>query len=523
MSDEPTLKLAGTQRRIMAGSIMVATIMQTLDSTIANVALPHMQGSFSSTQEQTAWILTSYIVAAAIATPATGFLAGRFGRKKLLAGAVIGFTLSSMLCGAATSLEQIVFFRVLQGFSGAAFVPLSQSILLDVYTFEQRASAMAMWGVGVMVGPIVGPALGGYLTDSYSWRWVFYINVPFGIIALAGILLSMPSSTLDRVRRFDWFGFAYLSLAIGAFQIMLDRGTHLDWFAANEIILEALIAGVALYLFIVHAATARNPFIELRLFRDRNLALGLIIMFIVGMILYATMALLPPFLETLMDYPVTTTGLVLAPRGMGTMVAMLVAGRMASRIDNRLLIAVGLGLASFSLWEMAQFNLEVSEWTIIRTGITQGFGIGFIFAPLTTITFATLSIDLRTEGTSFYSLLRNVGSSVGISTGETFITYMTQYNHAEMAAGIGPLNPAIRYNTLPGWDITSLQGLEMINGEITRQAATIAYLNDFRLMMYLALIGVPLVFLMRARPPETPADETADTVDEMGPAAAAIH
>mgnify|MGYP002713129330 CR=1 FL=1 len=352
---------------------------------------------------------------------------------------------------------------------------------------------------------------------------MFYINVPFGIIALAGILLSMPSSTLDRVRRFDWFGFAYLSLAIGAFQIMLDRGTHRDWFAANEIILEALIAGVALYLFIVHAATARNPFIELRLFRDRNLALGLIIMFIVGMILYATMALLPPFLETLMDYPVTTTGLVLAPRGMGTMVAMLIAGRMASRVDNRLLIAFGLGLASFSLWEMAQFNLEVSEWTIIRTGITQGFGIGFIFAPLTTITFATLSIDLRTEGTSFYSLLRNVGSSVGISTGETFITYMTQYNHAELAAGIGPLNPAIRYNTLPGWDITSLQGLEMINGEITRQAATIAYLNDFRLMMYLALIGVPLVFLMRARPPETPADETGDTVDEMEPAAAAIH
>lgn len=523
MSDEPTLKLAGTQRRVVTGSIMVATIMQTLDSTIANVALPHMQGSFSSTQEQTAWILTSYIVAAAIATPATGFLAGRFGRKNLLAGAVIGFTVSSMLCGAATSLEQMVFFRVLQGLSGAAFVPLSQSILLDVYSVEQRASAMAMWGVGVMVGPIVGPALGGYLTDSYSWRWVFYINVPFGIVALAGILLGMPSSALDRLRRFDWFGFACLGLAIGAFQIMLDRGTHLDWFATNEIILEALIAAVALYLFLVHAATARNPFIELRLFRDRNLALGLIIMFIVGMILYATMALLPPFLETLMGFPVMTTGLVLAPRGMGTMVAMLIAGRIANRIDNRLLIAFGLILASFSLWEMAQFNLDVSEWTIIRTGITQGFGIGFIFAPLTTITFATLSIDLRTEGTSFYSLLRNVGSSVGISTGETFITYMTQYNHAEMAARIGPLNPAIRYNTLPGWDMTSLQGLEMINGEVTRQAATIAYLNDFRLMMYLALIGVPLVFLMRAHPPEATADETGDTVDEMGSAVAAIH
>ncbi|NIJ42572.1 DHA2 family multidrug resistance protein [Parvibaculum indicum] len=507
------LALDGMQRKVVTGSIMVATIMQTLDSTIANVALPHMQGSFSSTQEQTAWVLTSYIVAAAIATPATGWLAGRFGRKNLLAFAVVGFTLSSMLCGAATSLEEMVLFRVLQGLSGAAFVPLAQSILLDIYPFEQRASAMAMWGVGVMVGPIVGPALGGYLTDVYNWRWVFYINVPFGIAALIGILASVPTTDLDRTRRFDWFGFAFLSLGIGALQIMLDRGNHQDWFSSTEIVLEATFAVVGFYLFVYHAATVKNPFVELRIFKDRNLTIGLVIIFIVGMILYATMALLPPFLETLMGYPVTLAGLVLAPRGAGTMLAMLIAGRIASKVDMRLMIAFGLSLASLSLWEMAQFNLEVSQWTIIETGIVQGFGLGFIFAPLTTITFATLPPDLRTEGTSFFSLLRNVGSSVGISISETFIAYMTQYNHAELAAHVSPLNPAIRDTSNPIWSLTTPESLAMVNGEVTRQAAAIAYLNDFRMMMYMTLLALPLLFFLRTKPHD--GDEVAEQENEM--------
>ena len=516
MSDQDVaLKLDGLQRRIVTGSIMLATIMQTLDSTIANVALPHMQGSFSSTQEQTAWVLTSYIVAAAIATPATGWLAGRFGRKKLLAGAVIGFTIASMLCGAATSLGEMVVFRVLQGLAGAAFVPLAQSILLDIYPFEQRASAMAMWGVGVMVGPIVGPALGGYLTDVYNWRWVFYINVPFGILALIGILISVPTVNLDRSRRFDWLGFAFLSIGIGALQIMLDRGNHQDWFSSTEIVIEATVSAVSFYLFVYYAATARNPFVDLRLFKDRNLNIGLVIMFMVGMILYATMALLPPFLETLMGYPVTLAGLVLAPRGAGTMVAMLIAGRIANRVDMRLMIAFGLALASFSLWEMAQFNLEVSSWTVVETGIVQGFGLGFIFAPLTTITFATLSPSLRTEGTSFYSLLRNVGSSVGISISETFLTYMTQYNHAELVAHISPLNPAIRNTTNPLWSLSTPESLAAVNAEVTRQAAAIGYLNDFRLMMYMMVVAIPLLAFMRTRPHDESDEEMIEHEEEL--------
>jgi DHA2 family multidrug resistance protein len=494
------------QRGVVTGSIMLATVMQTLDSTIANVALPHMQGTMSATQDQIAWVLTSYIIAAAIATPATGFLSTRFGRKKLLAISIVGFTVTSMLCGAAITLDQIVLFRLAQGACGAAFVPLSQAIMLDTYTMEQRGKMMALWGVGVMVGPIVGPALGGWLTDSYSWRWVFYINVPFGILAFIGVMAALDESKLDKVRRFDWLGFTFLSLAIGSTQLALDRGNLKDWFSANEIVIELLIAAFALYLFIVHSMTAKKPFIDLALFKDRNLVVGVSLMFIVGLVLYATMALMPPYLETLMGYPVTTTGLVLAPRGIGTMAAMMISGRIINRVDMRHIVAFGLMLSSFSLWQMAQFNLNISEQTIITTGVVQGFGLGFIFAPLTTICFATLPAHLRTDGTSIYSLLRNVGSSVGISTAVAMVARMTQINHASLVERVDATNPIFRPEAMPpGMGLNTATGLAMFDGEVTRQAAAIAYLNDFRLMMFMTALVVPLVYLMR-NPTLTDAD-----------------
>tara|TARA_R110000824_G_scaffold366730_3_gene555811 strand:+ start:76466 stop:77998 length:1533 start_codon:yes stop_codon:yes gene_type:complete len=499
------------QRGIVTGSIMLATIMQTLDSTIANVALPHMQGTMSATQDQISWVLTSYIIAAAIATPATGFLSQRFGRKRLLAISIVGFTVTSMLCGAAQTLEEIVIFRLAQGAFGAAFVPLSQAIMLDTYSMEQRGRMMALWGVGVMVGPIAGPALGGWLTDSYSWRWVFYINVPFGILAFLGVMYALTESKLDFLRRFDWLGFAFLSIAIGATQLMLDRGNLKDWFSSPEIILETLIAAFAFYLFITHSLTTQKPFIDLQLFTDRNLVVGVSMMFIVGLVLYATMALMPPYLETLMGYPVTTTGLVLAPRGIGTMIAMIISGRIINRVDMRHIIAFGLALSSFSLWQMAQFNLNVSEQTIITTGVIQGFGLGFIFAPLTTICFATLPAHLRTDGTSIYSLMRNVGSSVGISVAVSLVARMTQINHASFAEHVDPTNPIFRSGAMPhGLGLENPLGLAYLNEEITRQAAAIAYLNDFRLMMYMTALIIPLVYLMR-NPTVTPeqAEEAA--------------
>jgi DHA2 family multidrug resistance protein len=504
------------RKAVVTGAIMLATVMQTLDSTIANVALPHMQGSMAATQDQISWVLTSYIIAAAIATPLTGFLSVRFGRKRLLAISVVGFTVTSMLCGAAMNLDEIVIFRLAQGVFGASFVPLSQAIMLDMFSIEQRGKMMALWGVGVMVGPIAGPALGGWLTDSYSWRWVFYINVPFGILAFLGIMSGLVESKLDRARRFDWLGFVFLSVTIAAMQLMLDRGNVKDWFSSPEILVEGLIAGFAFYLFAVHSATAQRPFIDLQLFKDRNLMVGLSIMFIVGFVLYATMALMPPYLESLMDFPVVTTGIVLAPRGFGTMIAMVIAGRIINIIDMRVIIGFGLALASFSLWQMTHFNLEISTRIIVMTGLVQGFGLGFIFAPLTTISFATLDPALRTEGTSFYSLLRNVGSSVGISTSETMISRLTQINHASIAERVTTTNPIYRPESMPQFmDLAKPEGLAMLNAEVTRQAAAIAYIDDFRLMMFLTLLAIPLLYLMRpAKPLATAAkDEPIHVMD----------
>ncbi|GAB2178515.1 DHA2 family efflux MFS transporter permease subunit [Dongia sp. agr-C8] len=487
-------------------SIMLATIMQALDTTIANVALPHMQGSLSATQDQVAWVLTSYIVAAAIMTPPTGFLSAKLGRKRLFVWSVIGFTIASMLCGIAATLEQMVLFRLLQGVFGAALVPLSQSVLLDTYPREKHGAAMAMWGVGVMVGPILGPTLGGYLTEYYNWRWVFFINLPFGILALMGILAFVPE-TEKSDKPIDFFGFALLGLAIGALQMMLDRGELLDWFSSNEIIVEAVLAALAFYMFIVHMLTHEHPFITPRLFKDRNLVTGLCFIFLVGIVLLATMALLPPFLQNLKGYPVITVGFVLAPRGIGTMIAMMAVGRMVGKVDTRLLILTGLLMTAYSLWQMVGFNLDTSQYDIVESGIIQGFGLGFIFVPLSTITFSTLDPKLRTEAAGLFSLLRNIGSSIGISVVMALLSQSTQVNHADIAEHVSPYKPMMQDGVLPpAWSLDTAPGLAALNAEVTRQAATIAYLNDFQFMMWVTLAAVPLLIFLRrpARPAGAP-------------------
>ena len=482
-------------RGLITVSIMLATIMQALDTTIANVALPHMQGSLSATQEQISWVLTSYIIAAAIMTPPTGFLAGRFGRKRLFLWSVAGFTVASMLCGAATSLTELVFFRLLQGVFGAGLVPLSQAVLLDTYPTEKHGQAMALWGMGVMVGPILGPTLGGYLTEFYNWRWVFYINLPVGLMALTGILAFVPETAKDRDRPFDVFGFALLSLSIGAFQMMLDRGQSHSWFSSTEIVAEAVTAGLFLYLFLVHMFTADRPFIEPGLFKDRNFNIGLLFIFVVGVILLATLALLPPFLQGLMGYPVLTTGYVLAPRGVGTMVAMMAVGRLSGKLDARLMIMAGLLLTALSLYDMAGFTTDVSMFTLIYTGVVQGLGLGFIFVPLSTMTFATLAPHFRTEGTAMYSLMRNIGSSIGISVMMTMLSRNVQTNHAAFVTFLTPFNHAL--DAVKQWNPATAHGAAALNGEVTRQALTLAYLQDFRIMMWVTILALPLLFLLR--------------------------
>lgn len=486
-------------RGLTTASIMIATVMQTIDMTIANVALPSMQGGMSATLDQITWVLTSYIVAAAIMTPVVGVLAARIGRKKVFLVSVAGFTFASMLCGISTSLTQIVLFRLLQGIFGAGLVPLSQAVLLDIYPKEKHGAAMAIWGLGVMVGPIIGPTLGGYLTEYYNWRWIFFINLPIGIIAFLGISATVPLTKTDN-RRFDYFGFILLSLAIGALQLFLDRGESQDWFSSTEIIIETVAAVLFFYMFIVHTLTAEKPFIQPGMFTDRNFVLGQFFMFTIAISMMSTLALLPPFLQNLMGYPVVTTGYLLAPRGLGTMIAMMMVGRMVGKIDTRALIFFGQGLSILSLYLMGQFTTEVSSFILTFTSVLQGLGFGFVFVPLSTITFATLAPHFRTEGAAMFSLMRNIGGSIGISVVVTMLARNTQVNHAVLSESLQPFNSVLTEGTLPQvWDWTTAAGAWALNGELTRQASMIAYLNDFKILMWVTVASLPLIFILKSK------------------------
>jgi DHA2 family multidrug resistance protein len=487
----------GVNRTAVTASIMLATFMQGVDTTIANVALPHMQGSFSCAQDQIAWVVTSYIVACAIMTPLTGWLASRFGIKYVFLISVIGFTIASVLCGAATSLSQMVAYRLLQGVCGAALVPLSQSVLLHINPPERHAKAMAVWGMGVILGPIIGPALGGWLTDDYSWRWVFYINVAPGILAAAGIAVFIHETRRTQGEAFDFFGFATLSLAIGALQMLLDRGEQKDWFGATEIWIEGTIAVLGLYLFIVHTATAGDrSFLNRGLLKDSNCVGGIVLMFLIGIPLYGSMTLLPTMMQALMNYPVETAGFVTAPRGIGTMVAMVLVARIVGKVDIRLIIFGGLAMTAISLWQMTGFSLQMGKGPLITTGLLQGFGLGFVFTPLSIVTFSTLPRHLLTQGTAIFSLMRNIGGSVGISIVEALLAENTQTVHSRLIEHVRPDNPLAR--TLgPGYSLTNPSGIAALNHEVTRQASMVAYIDNFYLMVIVILVALPFLLLLR--------------------------
>ncbi|MFL9811816.1 DHA2 family efflux MFS transporter permease subunit [Stutzerimonas sp. VN223-3] len=491
-----------TQRLMITACVVLAVIMQALDTTIANVALPYMQGSVSASSDQINWVLTSYIVAAAIMTPPSAFLARRFGRKTVLLWAIVGFVLSSVLCGVAQSLEEIIAFRLMQGLAGAALVPLSQGILLDIYPLEERGSAMGLFGVSVMVGPVLGPMLGGWLTENLSWRWVFFINLPIGLLALLGIMRYVAETPSDKTSRLDWLGFGSLSVAILAVQLFLDRGEQLGWFSSLEIVIEAVVALSALYVFLVHTFTAKDPFISLRLFKDRNFSLSLVFIFIIGVTYLASLALMTPYLQNLMGYPVLTAGMALGPRGLGTMLTMYLAGRLVGKVDTRWLLFWGLALSAGSMWLMTGWTPDVSMQTVIYVGLMQGASLGFMFVPLSTVAFATLPVSLRADGTGLYSLSRNVGSSVGISIVTVLLVQNTQINHAEIGAHVTDFNRAF-----DAWPISNVldpltvSGRAMLDSMISTQASWIAYIDDFKLLMVLSLVVMPLLLMMK--PPRT--------------------
>jgi DHA2 family multidrug resistance protein len=486
------------ERIIVTIGVMMAVLLQVLDTTIANVALPHMQASLSATQDQINWVLTSYIVASAIALPISGWLADRIGRKRLLLISVVGFTFASMLCATATSLTEMVIFRSFQGVGGAFIVPLAQATLFDINPREKHGQAMALFGGGVMVGPILGPVLGGWLTDNYNWRWVFLVNLPVGILCVLIMLRFMPKTETHH-RKFDMFGFALLAIALGALQFCLDRGQQNDWFASWETIVEAGLAIGAGWMFIVHMVTARQPLFDRSLFTDRNFAVSLLFMVVTGVLLLAVLALLPPLLQVMYGYSVFQSGILTAPRGLGTLCSMLIAGRLIGKIDSRLLVGIGVLLMGVSLDMMTGFAIDQPSRPVIVSGVVQGLGLGLIFVPLQTLAFETLPTRFRTTGAALLNLSRNVGGSIGISIVGTMLVRMTQVSHADLAAHITQQTIPTANSTLIETAVPAVGplALALINGEITRQALFIAYLDDFKLMMIVTFAVLPLLLFMK--------------------------
>ena len=498
MAEAAHHELPTGQRLIVTVGVMAAVLLQVLDTTIANVALPHMQASLSATQDTINWVLTSYIVASAIALPISGWLADRVGRKRLLLISVVVFTAASVLCATATSLAEMVLFRALQGVGGAFIVPLAQATLFDINPREKHGQAMALFGGGVMIGPILGPVLGGWLTDNYNWRWVFLVNLPVGLLCILIMMRFMPTTETHR-RRFDMFGFALLAIALGALQFCLDRGEQKDWFSSWEILVEAGLAIAAGWMFVVHMITSEHPLFDRAMFKDRNFATSLLFMAVTGVLLLAGLALLPPLLQNMYGYSVLQSGFLTAPRGLGTLFSMLIAGRLTGKIDARLLVGIGVILMGVSLHMMTGFAIDQPSRPVIFSGVVQGLGLGLIFVPLQTLAFETLPTRMRTTGAALLNLSRNIGGSIGISVVSTELVRLTQVSHADMAA-------QITQQTIPTADPTMLQtiapvagpaALAYINAMISKQALFIAYLDDFKLMMIITFAILPLLFFMK--------------------------
>ncbi|WP_068875347.1 MULTISPECIES: DHA2 family efflux MFS transporter permease subunit [unclassified Phenylobacterium] len=481
----------------ITGSLMLATLMYTLDSTIANVALPHMQGSLSASQDEITWVLTSYILATAVATPLAGWLAQKIGRKTMLLWSIIGFTIASMLCGLAQNLPEMVAFRVLQGLAGAGLMPLSQSVMLDIFPMTMIPRVMSIWSAAVIVGPIAGPTLGGWITEELDWRWVFYINLPIGILATLGVLRFMAHDPGGRARPFDFVGFGGLIAFIVGLQAMLDRGPGRDWFDSKEIWVEAAIALAGLWVFIVQTATAKHPFFHRDLAKDRNFIGTALLGFFVGVLLFSTTALLPSFMQNLLGYSATQAGVASVTRGLGSLVSFLLVPMAMARLGPRTCLFTGLLLSVVGLWMMGGFSLEMTSGPILISGFVQGLGIGLLFSPLSTLAYVTLDPSHRVEGTVVSTMVRSLGSSVGISIVLAAVLRNSAGAHSELAGRIDPSSPLLRYLLPPLMDPRSEVGAQILNGEITRQSAMIGYANIFMWMALVTCVILPAVILLR--------------------------
>jgi len=492
MSAEP-----GLRRTLMTASVITATLMQSLDTTIANVALPYMQGSLSASQDQINWVLTSYIVAAAIMTAPVGWIASRFGRKRIYVLCAAGFTAASVLCGLAHDINQMVLFRLLQGIFGAALVPLAQAVMLDAFTLQERPKAMSIFGMAVMMGPIMGPTLGAWLTETYSWHWVFFVNLPVGLLAIAGLIIYMDETYKDQEMRFDWFGFTALAFGIGSLQLALDRGEQLDWLQSNEIVIEFIVSGIGFYYFFAHSLTTANPFVQFAIFKDKNFVGGCVFMAVMGLVLYSTMAVASPYLENIMGYPILTAGWLLASRGIGTFLSMMIVGRLMRYIESRTLVISGLLVTCLSLYVMTGWTEQTSFNEIAFISTIQGFGFGLVFVPLSTVAFLTLSPKLRGDATSILTLMRNVASSIGISLIIAQLTSGTKQTYARLSEHVTPFNNALQMPDVRSLlDLGTNGGRAMMDGILNVQAAVIAFARDYELVLIFILASIPLTFML---------------------------
>ena len=508
MTETADFAIAARPRRgFITACVVVAALLQTLDATIANVALPHMAGTLSATADQISWVLTSYLIAAAIMTPAIGWLSGRFGRRRLFLLSMAGFTVASMMCGAAQTLEQMVAFRLIQGVFGAALVPLSQAVMLDMYAPHERGSAMSIWSIGIMVGPIIGPTLGAFLTESYNWRYVFYVNLPIGIAGFAGMWAFLPESPVDRTKRFDWTGFLALAIGIAGLQLVLDRGETKDWFDSIEVGVEATCSAMGFYVFFMQMAMSPAPFLTVATFRDRNFVTSLGLQFVCGIVMNGTAVLLPPYFQGLGGYPVLLSGIAMAPRGLGTILSGPIVGRLINRVDPRALMMLGLVVLGYSTWRMSLWTPDISLGQQVPMVLLQGVTISLVFTPLQTIAFSTVPAQYRTECSGVMALFRNLGGSIGVAVMETLLVRNTAVAHADLARFATPFNRALQTGAAHQyWDMTTARGAAMLEAVVGTNAQVVAYSNDFLLMMVSMVPAALLLLLMRRPGLVAPAD-----------------
>ncbi|MDB6025928.1 MAG: family multidrug resistance protein [Verrucomicrobiales bacterium] len=498
---------------LIAVAVMAATFMEVLDTSVANVALPHIAGNLSATPEESTWVLTSYLVSNAIVLPITGWLGNRFGRKKILIWCISLFTIASMLCGMAPSLPILILARIFQGIGGGCMLPISQAILLESFPPHKRGQAMAVFAMGVVVAPILGPTLGGWITDNYSWRWIFYINLPVGIFAALmaeALVEDPPYLKRNRTEKIDFVGFALLAVGLGLLQLILDKGQEEDWFGSIWITWSAIISLVTIIAFVIRELLIKHPIVDLRILGNRNFSIGLVLMTLMGGVLYGTTAALPIFLQTMMGYPALQTGFALSPRGIGALITTTIVGRIVGKVPNRYLIMIGFALLTASSFWLAKINLQISISSVIWPSVLNGVAISFIFVPLTTATMGHLRQDQIGNGTGLFNLMRNIGGSIGIAFVATLLARDAQVHQAMMVSHLTPFDPAYRQAIAgikaglahqTGNAAASAQALQIVYNQLLQQARLWAFVDNFRIFGIACACCIPLVFFFKKTKP----------------------